>query len=129
MRGTKIKFDASGPTFDWSIYLVDFDTTVQNALVNVGTTLGSDPLYPDRGTSLMQDAAQGRMVNKSWANHSANFAALATLAFIRRTDVPANLQLLNDFQMASDKLSGQQVELQIYALASDGTTAGQQVLM
>lgn len=127
MRSLKIAFRNSGPVFDFGTFNSGFDGTVQNALVNVGTNQGTDPLYPDRGTTLAKDAAQGRMVNSVWAAHTTNFAALSTLSFIQKTEAQDDLDRLQDFQLEIELLQSQQVKLNVFAKSSLGETRGLKV--
>lgn len=125
MTSMKLDLSASGPLFDFTTPLRDFDCTVQNALVNIGTEIGSDPTYPDRGTNLAKDAAQGRMVNESWANHTANFAALKTLSFLQQTDTDNSVSALTSLQLQVSQLQDQAVSLLLQAKGSRGELRGQ----
>lgn len=59
---------------------------MQQCGVNIGTDAGSDPLFPTAGTALLLDALSGKLFNETLAQHSANFAALDTLYFVRQHD-------------------------------------------
>ena len=124
MRGTVLNFTGDAPVFDFSQVLIDFGCTVQNALVNTATDLGSDPVYPDRGTHLKIDGAQGRMVNSVWASQSASFAALRTLSFIQKTEMQANAFKLQTFILQCSSLTNQSAQLQTKAVGTDGTIVG-----
>lgn len=117
MRGSKINFGENGPVFDFSAPLVDFDTTVQNAMVNTGMDYGSDPLYPDRGTNLLRDGVQGGMINQLWANHAANFSALLTLSFSQKTEIQSNPFKLQSFSLTSVALQNQTGVFNIVAVS------------
>lgn len=110
-------FDFTGPS-------VDFDCTVQNALVNVATDQGSDPFFLDRGTNLKKDGAQGRMVNSAWATQAANFAALRTLSFLQQTDLQSNPFKLQSFILRCRQVAEQAVALEVQATSIDGTVVG-----
>lgn len=125
MRGLRINFGPNGPVFDFSSPQVDFDTTTQNALVNLGTQAGSDLIFPDRGTTLQMDAAAGRMVNQSWANQTCNFAALAVLNFSQRTELQSNPFKLQDFKLTSISLSGPSAVLNVNSICVTGEQIGQ----
>lgn len=125
MRGAFLNFQhAGGPVFDFTKPVADFSCLVQNALVNVATDQGSDPIFPDRGTTLKQDGAIGRMVNTVWATQAANFAALSTLAFIQQTDVQSNSFKMQSFTLRCQQLSNQLALLAVQAVCTDGTTIG-----
>lgn len=124
MRGIKVNFSAGGASFDFSKPVKDFDVTVQNALVNVGTALGSDPYFEERGTDLLLDGVQGRMVNAAWANHAANFAALKTLVFIQSQDSASDPYRLSNFRLQALRFTGQTVELRAKVFAANGQVRG-----
>ena len=120
MRAIRIKFDDGGPSFDTVNVVKDFDTTVQNAVVNVGTDRGSDPWFSNRGTDLKMDGAAGRMATTTWANHSANFAALRTLAFSQATEAENNPFKLQDFTLRCESIRLTTAVLNILAVSVDG---------
>lgn len=122
MRGIRINFNDG--SFDFSAPARDFETAVQNALVNVATDQGSDPLYPERGTNLLLDGVSGRLINNAWANHSANFAAVQTLVFCQTVDDPSDDHRLSNFLLAQAKIVGQKLTLSAQAVAADGQRAG-----
>lgn len=124
MRGIRINFAATGPVFDFSAPARDFETTVQNALVNVATAAGSDPVFTERGTELLLDAVSGRLVNNTWANHSANFAAVHTLVFSQTVDDPADPSSLQNFKLQSANIVGQTLKLSAQATSVDGQKTG-----
>ena len=124
MRGIRLAFDEDGPRFEFSTPVSAFDSVVQNALVNVGTDLGSDPVFKTRGTDLKRDGAHGRMATSIWANHSANFAALKTLAFIQQTDNQTNPFKLQEFELRCDQLVLDKVVLAVKAVSSIGQVVG-----
>lgn len=124
MIGIGIKFQDSGGVFDYQTPVVEFAATVQNAMVNLGTRQGSDPIYPDRGTRLWEDAVRGRMVNLAWANHSANFAALHTLAFIQNTEAASNANRLSDLRLLATEVKDQRLVLQVGARSAWGEQVG-----
>ena len=124
MRGVKLNFFGDSPVFDFSDTVKDFAATMQNAMVNFGTVLGSDPVYPDRGTYLLQDALQGRMLNLQWANSSANFAAVRTLVFCQSTEIPGNAYGLQDLNLEAPTFNIYNLQFNVTATCTDGSTAG-----
>jgi len=129
MIGVRINFSGAQPAFDWSQTAVDFDSTVQNAMVNLGTQLGSDSLFPDKGTYILQDAAQGRMINLQWANNMSNFAAMRTLVFSKNTDVPGDKFGMQALTLQAAVFNVNRLQLAIFATCVDGTTRGTQVTL
>lgn len=124
MNGIRLNFGEDGPRFDFSRPVRDFDSTVQCALVNVGTSKGSDPVFVDRGTDLKIDGAQGRMATEIWSNHSANFAALRTLSFVQQNDMESNSWKLQEFTLRCEKLVLDTAVLAVQAVSSNGTVVG-----
>jgi hypothetical protein len=124
MRGVRINFEGPAPAFDFTKPLADFACTVQNALVNAATDNGSDPIFADRGTDLKLDGAQGKMINSTWATHSANFAALRTLSFVQQTELQSNPFKLQTFTLRCTQVSQQTVVLGVQASCIDGTVVG-----
>jgi hypothetical protein len=124
MRGIRLTFNESGPNFDFSTAVRRFDSTVQNALVNVGTDLGSDKVYTTRGTDLKRDGANGRMSTAVWANHSANFAALRTLAFVQQTDIETNPFKLQEFTLRCQTVILTTAVLEVQAVSTLGQVVG-----
>ena len=127
MRGIILDFTQAKPVFDFSAPLIDFDTTVQNAMVNLTTRQGSDQLYADAGTNIQIDAARGQMINTVWANHSSNFAALAVLNFSQKTELQANPFKMQNFQLICLDLNGQSADFSITATSVNNEVVGSQV--
>ena len=70
--------------FDFTTYLTGFDTTVQSGLIDLGTNRGTNIHYPDRGNDFEAEATSGYFVEGEQLQHSANFTALDTKAFINK---------------------------------------------
>lgn len=81
MKDLKIKFKGDDSVIDLNSYVDGKGTYQQKYLINIVTEQGSDPLYDDRGTTLLQDAINGLAYNYVSAAHVANFAALDTRYF------------------------------------------------
>jgi len=124
MDGIKINLLDDVPALDFSSAIHGFDADVQNAMVNIATRVGSDRLFKDRGTKLMVDAVQGRMVNLTWANHQANFAALSTLLFSQKTDVSQNTTGLQSLSLKAGVYNINRLSFQIQAKSVKGETRG-----
>lgn len=125
MRSVRIDFTGEKPRLDFDYVVAGFLATVQNSLVNLGTELGSDRLYPSRGTNLLQDAVSGKMINQRTAEHSANFAALKTLTFIQETGDQESDNRLQSLQARANLRSGFRVEVGIRATSAGGQTIGE----
>ena len=123
MRGIAIRFDGSKPTLDFQNWKQGFAATTQNALVNLATRAGSDPVFTDRGTKLREDGYRGRMLNKTWANRQANYAALSTLAFVRKVETQAT-EGLQSLQMKTSRIQNGSVEFLVKATSTEGEVIG-----
>lgn len=94
---TRIMFDAS----------VDGKSCIeQQVLVNLVTEQGSDPLYEDRGTTLLEDSINGLAYDTNEAKHVANFASIDTLFFINAQ----HARLRDSLQAAEDALEDEDTE-------------------
>jgi hypothetical protein len=83
MEGISINFLNGNIFIDTDKKVEGFNATVQNALVNIGTRRGTDRIYPEKGTEILQNAVQGKIVGLNVANHEAQLAAIDTLFFSR----------------------------------------------
>lgn len=72
----------SSPDFDFSTYVSGFKATVQNALTDTLTKLGSDKAHPERGTTFKEEAIEGSITSGLELTHSANFAAERVRTYI-----------------------------------------------
>lgn len=86
MKDLKIILNGDKTTIDLNAAVEDKNLYEQKVLVNMVTVKGSDYIYEDRGTDLLQDAIYGKVYNRASAIHAGNFAALDTIFFIRSTD-------------------------------------------
>ena len=83
MEGLKINFIKDNISIATESKISDFDATVQNALVNIGTRAGTDRIYTDKGTSILDRAVEGKIVGFNAANHESQLASIDTLFFSR----------------------------------------------
>lgn len=83
MMDIRLHFNGENDTvFDFRTVVKDKALYQQKAMLNIATEQGSDPLFEDRGTTLLADSINGLTINKTEAQHSGNFAALDTLLFL-----------------------------------------------
>lgn len=124
MTGIRIIFSEDGIRFDFDNPVKDFECTAQNALVNIGTRKGSDPMFPERGTDLLKTALSGAIVDLNSAAHASNLAAVDTLFFSRTWEQAGNTERMAKVQL--DPLSIQDRCLQLDAVftSTDGNQIG-----
>lgn len=82
MRDIKVQFDGQNNTRLLLNESVEGKMlTQQKYLINVGTSIGTDKIYNDRGTEFLPRIVAGSIVDSNAAWHAGNFAAVATLYF------------------------------------------------
>lgn len=123
MTGIAIDFTGELPTFGTG-KVSGFAASVQNALVNIGTAQGSDPVFPDRGTDLQKDAVEGRLIDLNAAQHSSNFAAVDTLAFLRSYTSPDDSTGLLAVQLEPADFTGTRLMIDAIFTSQGGATVG-----
>lgn len=124
MTGLAINFSPGGPALYTDRLVTGFDATVQNGLVNVGTDEGSDPVFTDRGTTLMRSALDGEIVNLATARHAANFAALDARTFLIATEVDEAEETLADLTLSPVELDYLQLKLEAQFTSDQGRVVG-----
>jgi len=124
MRGLRINFGSGGARLDLAATVSGLAALAQNALVNIGTHAGSDPVFPTRGTGLMRAAVEGRLVNATTARHHANFAAVDTLFFMRGTDPAGETPRLARVWLTQESFDGARLTLSARFESTEGTSMG-----
>jgi hypothetical protein len=127
MTGVMIDFTGDQPALG-SAKVEGFAALVQNAMVNIGTRQGTDPVYPDRGTNLQLDAAAGRLIDLNSAQHSSNFAALDTLSFSKET-AGDETNGMEQVTLAPAEFTGAALSLEAKFQAADGQTVGKTIIL
>lgn len=97
-----------------------FNASTQHALVNLLSRRGQDPLFPDRGTTIVSRALAGVLIDNRAAEHEANFAAADTLFFGREHDVAASSDKLADLRLEIITLNTLQLDLAATFVSVDG---------
>ena len=125
IQGFRVDFAEEGSAIDFSHKMTGFDTTLQNAVVNVGQRASSDPVYPRKGISLFQQSLSGALVDVNSAGHYVNFAALSTISFSRQTELSGNAaDALLKFSLKITRfLPGTKMELDVSATSTAGRTS------
>jgi hypothetical protein len=131
MNGLKIDFSsAGGPKLDLASSIEGAYTSVQNALVNIATSQGSDSIFEDRGTNLLAQALQGRLVNLQAAQVASNFAAVDTTYFLATTEtsqIPA--ERIQRIGLAPVVFNTNSLQLDAIFDMEDGTVIGVEALL
>lgn len=83
MHDIRIRFNGEYDTiFDLNNKVEGKNLYIQKYLINLSTDNGSDPIYPTRGTTLMQEAIGGTLLSDNAIAHAGNFAALDSRIFV-----------------------------------------------
>jgi hypothetical protein len=93
MEGIKVNFLNGEIYIDPSDKITGFDATIQNALVNIGTRQSTDRIYPSKGTTILKNAVEGKIVGLNVSNHEAQLAAIETLFFSREYETSTDLSI------------------------------------
>ena len=56
MRGLRVNFSEEGASIDFNDSVKDFYSTVQNAVVNIGTKKETDKIFTSKGTTFFEKA-------------------------------------------------------------------------
>ena len=70
-----------------------FQSTVQCALVNVTTQIGTNTVFPKAGTTLLQQGAVGLILDLPAARHACNFAAAEARSFVNSYTDDSTIQI------------------------------------
>ena len=121
LKGIKIVFDPdSKATIDWSAPVTGFDATVQCVLSHLGTTEGSDPIFPERGTSLLTYGLVGRLGSIREAVHECNFASVKSKDFIEDHTPPEIAERISRVRIVPQEITRQRLD----TIVSIDTTSG-----
>lgn len=125
MKGLKIDLSSpEGPRLDPYTVVDGFDATVQNAMLLVGTSQGSNRIFPDQGTNLLKRSISGVMIDNKAAEHECNFAATDVLFFGRPFDSADESVRLQLVKLSPLSLAGQRLTVQAQFTATDSTVVG-----
>lgn len=121
-RGLSITFLDSGE-FRLSEGAVEgLGATVQNAMINMLTSLEKDPLWSDRGTRLPDIAGISIPGDDRSTSHVANFAAANTLLFSRKHDRADSADQLEEIILTPVSRDFQTLTLSAYFRSQGGET-------
>lgn len=104
MNGLKVEFTDTGMRLIPDQSISGIMTTAQNALVNIGTSKGSDWAYPNKGTDLLRSSVRDGIPTQTTARHYANFAAVDTLFFLRDSEAKTTDESLEQVTLTPDRL-------------------------
>lgn len=87
MKALRLDFTVPGKVeLDLTADISGEQALAQNMIVNFLTAKGSDAAYPAKGTNILGAGLQNLFIDRNYAQHFANFAAVDTLFFTRSTD-------------------------------------------
>lgn len=129
MKGLKIDFSGDTPVLKLDSVVEGFDTTVQAVLIGLGTSLGSDPIYPDRGTDLMRSALLGRLFSKNRASHECNFAAARVKDFLEGVTPKSETERIQRIRIVPTLFTRQRLETNVMIETTEGRTVGTEFII
>ena len=111
-KGIKIDFpENNAPAYiDFSAVALGFEAVTQNAMVNLGTRMGSDHIDEERGTTLLEAATLGSLLDAGEQEHAAAYAAEQTRLYLRDQEDAENIQD-NDERIAEVGLEVKDMDL------------------
>jgi hypothetical protein len=124
IRGIKVGFDADGAKILTEETVQDFNALVQNCLVNIATSQGSDLVYPEKGTELLKDGVLGFLTNTGAVVASSSFASTDTLFFIRQTDYEDTEESIEEILLEPVNFEVNFLELQSQFTSTQGQVIG-----
>lgn len=79
MKDIKVKFNLGADTrLNLKAVVEGKDLYQQKYLINTVTSANSDPIFPERGTTLLQQLINGAIISREEASHAGAFAAINT---------------------------------------------------
>lgn len=120
----QLNFGPNGASFNLDTEVFDFGSDVQNAMVCLGTSAGSDLTFPAKGTDLLAQALATGFINTLAAEANANFASLDTLFFLRAQDLNTSIERLQGIQLSVTSFTGQTLSLSAQITSTLGTVVG-----
>lgn len=125
LKGIKIIFDPDNKArVDWSNPVTGFDATVQCVLCHIGTSAGSDSVFPDRGTSLLTYGLVGRLGSIREAVHECNFASVKAKDFIEDHTPPEIIERISRIRITPLEISRQRLDTNISIDTTSGLVVG-----
>lgn len=123
-RGLKVEFLKEGARLLPTEEVRGSLSSVQNALVNIGTMQGTDKAFSDRGTDLFKTVLSRGLPNVGDARHAANFAAVNTLFFVREQEEQTTDDSISRLQLTPSSLSLEKAEFDAYIETIGGEVFG-----
>jgi hypothetical protein len=125
MDSLVIQFNESGAVLDLERGVTGFDAVVQDALVNIGTRIGTDNIDPERGTSLEENALQaGVVISDAAATHVSNIATAETLFYITESEDTVEDDSLVDLQLQPVELTLEKLNINAVMVSEQGNRRG-----
>ncbi len=125
MKSTTIVFDPdTGPRLDFSVVSGEKNSLIRNLLVNAGTSRGTDPVDPERGTTLLETSVRAIAVTNEEFRHACNFAASDLLFHARRQPTTGVFVDKLDLVPSSIDPIAARAKIDVQATLSDGTLVG-----
>jgi len=101
-----------------------YDMSIQNALVLLGTSKGSDKAFPTKGTGLFSAATRGLLIDGQAAIHQAQFAAIDVLFFSREFEPATALEKIQEIRLTPSTINNDSIYLQAQFTSTLGDVRG-----
>ena len=123
-KGLKVDFTENGGSLKTGESVSGDHTSIQNALMNIGTVAGTDKAFPAKGTDLFTTALKRGLPSLADARHAANFAAVDTLFFVRANEEATNDNSIKVLNISPGPLSLEKAEFDAYIETVGGKIYG-----
>ena len=125
MESLRIHFDKTGARVDLEASVSGFDAVNQDALVNIGTKVGSDDNNPSRGSSLeILGLGTSAIISFRSASHLANIVSSETDRYITENEDTVEDEPLQAVDLQPIEFELQSLELEAIMTSVNGTTIG-----
>lgn len=124
MTGIRIGFSTlTGWSLDLTQEVSDLNASAQCALVNAAMPRGQDTIFPDAGTTLLQQGLFGLLLDRGRTQHALNFAAAETRALINDHS-PETVDQLDSLQLQIVEFAPPSLRVNMYATSPTGAVIG-----
>lgn len=117
MRGLAIQLDHANSGIEMR-EASGFDLSIQNCLVNLGQRKGTSAVFPDKGVSILGEALSGGVVSPGSANRLGGLAAIQTLLFVNKHELPGIRERVSDLSVIPEVFDQGRLTFQVSVKSS-----------